>query len=97
MGGMVDDDDEIALPRHPGPGFRRCTVRLEPGECRPYLADAWRDCLVVVESGEVDLETTSGLRHTCRGGDVLWLAGLPIRRLVNRGRAPVLITTVRRR
>lgn len=90
-------DVGAALPLDPGPGFLRRTILLEPGECRPYLADEWRDCLVVVEAGDVDLETTGGLRHTCRRGDILWLAGLPIQRLVNRGPAPVLITSVRRR
>lgn len=90
-------DETPPLSSHPGSGFLRRTIHLEPGACRPYLAAEWQDCLVVVESGEVDLETTSGLRHTCRGGDMLWLAGLPLRCLANHGSTTVVITTVRRR
>ena len=89
-------DEPLPLPPAPRPGFLRRTVRIEPAGCRPYAATEWQDCLVVVESGEVELEMTSGARHTCRGGDVLWLAGLPMRRLSNHGAEPVVITTVRR-
>jgi hypothetical protein len=94
---VVTDDDPPLPPGADRPGFRRTTVRIEPGVCRPYRAADWVDCLVVIESGEVELEATSGVRHTCRGGDVLWLVGLSLRCLVNRGDVPVVITTVRRR
>lgn len=91
------DDDSGGLPPQIGPRFRRRTLRIEPGHSRPYLAPEWRDCLVVIESGEVDLEAVSGVRHTCRRGDVLWLAGLDLRCLANRGEQAVVITTVSRR
>lgn len=93
----VTNEDPPTLPGADRPGFRRTTIRIEPGDCRPYRPADWVDCLVVIESGEVDLEATSGVRHTCRGGDVLWLVGLSLRCLVNRGAAPVVITAVRRR
>lgn len=93
----MTDEDPPTLPGADRPGFRRTTVRIEPGHCRPYRAVDWVDCLVVIESGEVDLEATSGVRHTCHAGDVLWLVGLPLRCLVNRGDAPVMITAIRRR
>ncbi len=90
------DDDSLTLPRGDRPGFRRSTVRIEPGDGRPYVADEWRDCLVVIEAGEVELEATSGVTHTCRGGDILWLVGLPVRRITCRGSVPAVITTIRR-
>jgi hypothetical protein len=45
----------------------------------------------------VELEAISGVRHTCRGGDILWLAGLPLRCIRNHGDTPAVLTTVRRR
>ncbi|HEY5879529.1 MAG TPA: hypothetical protein VIU11_11495 [Nakamurella sp.] len=97
QGPATTDDDSCGLPRHTGPRFRRRILRIEPGDSRPYLESEWRDCLVVIESGEVDLEAVGGVRHTCRRGDVLWLAGLDLRCLSNRGEQAVVITTVCRR
>ncbi|HEY7811779.1 MAG TPA: hypothetical protein VIC62_00985 [Nakamurella sp.] len=88
--------EPLSLPPPRRSGFLRHTVRIEPAGCRSYAPAEWQDCLVIVESGEVELEMTSGVRHTCRGGDILWLAGLPLRRLSNHGDEPVVITTVRR-
>lgn len=94
---IVTSEDPPALPGADRAGFRRTTIRIEPGACRPYRWADWADCLVVIEAGEVVLETTSGTRHTCHAGDVLWLVGLSLRCLSNRGSAPVVITSVRRR
>ena len=92
----MSDEEALTLPDGRGPRFRRRTLRIEPGDCRPYLAADWQDCLVVIESGRLDLWTTGGARHTCRSGDVLWLAGLGLSCLSNHGDEPVVITTVRR-
>lgn len=78
------------------PAFRRTTVSIEPGGVLGFRAADWADCLVVVAAGEIELHTTSGVRHTCRAGDVLWLAGLSLRRLVNPGPGRVVLTAVRR-
>lgn len=93
----VTADDPPTLPGAGRPGFRRSTVRIEPGGGLPYRSADWADCLVVIESGEIELEAIGGDRQTRRAGDVLWLVGLPLRRLVNRGPVPVVMTTVRRR
>lgn len=93
---VTADDDAPTLPEAARPGFRRATVRIEPGACRPYRSAEWVDCLVLIESGEIDLAAIGGGRQTVRGGDVLFLVGLPLLGLVNRGPAPAVITTVRR-
>ena len=90
-------DDPPRLPGSVRDGFRRSTIRIEPGERHPYRPADWIDCLVVIESGEVELVATSGVRHTCRAGATLWLVGLSLRCLANRGHTPAVITTVRRR
>lgn len=90
-------DDEPALP--PGlahPRFRTSTIRIEPGGARPFEQSDWEDSLVIIRSGELELEAASGARLTCVGGDILWLSDLALRRLINNGNEPVVITTIRR-
>ncbi len=93
---MTDDDGPV-LPGSAHPRFRSRTIRIEPGDARPFDESEWHDSLVIVRSGELDLEAAGGGRLTCVGGDILWLSGLPLLRLVNSGDEPVVITTVRRR
>jgi quercetin dioxygenase-like cupin family protein len=78
------------------PGFRLHVVAVAPGDARPYEAAEWRDALVVVERGEIELETVrDGTRRYARG-DVLWLTGLPLRTLRNRGGEPAVLVAVSR-
>jgi hypothetical protein len=72
-------------------------VAVAPGCKRAYDEREWRDAVVVVRRGEVELECLSGTSHRFRRGDLLWLTGLPLRALHNRGREPVLLVAVSRR
>ena len=86
----MDDD--------PGrPAFVLRAVAVPPGCERAYDEAEWRDALVSVTRGEIELESLGGSRHSFRTGDVLWLTGLPLRALCNRGTEPVLLVTVSRR
>ncbi|ACZ84014.1 hypothetical protein Aros01_03353 [Streptosporangium roseum] len=58
---------------------------LACGEARPYDPAEWRDAIVRVEGGQVELETADGARRRFGHGAVLWLAGLPVRVLRNPG------------
>ncbi len=78
-------------------GFVRRTVVLEPGTSRRTRDDEWRDALVVVERGEVDLECAAGGRRRFSAGAVLWLTGIDIRVLHNAGTGPVELVAVARR
>ena len=78
-------------------GFVRRTVVLDPGESRPSHNDEWRDALVTVECGEVDLECAAGGRRRFAEGAVLWLTGIDIRVLHNVGVGPVVLVAVSRR
>ncbi|HEV3477822.1 MAG TPA: hypothetical protein VG144_00075 [Gaiellaceae bacterium] len=77
-------------------GFDVRAVGVEPGGHRIYHATEWDDALVVIARGEVELECLSGTRVTFGRGDLLWLAGLPLRALHNPGREPVLLVAVSR-
>jgi quercetin dioxygenase-like cupin family protein len=72
------------------------TVAVEPGGRLAYQEDDWRDALVVVRQGEIVLETRCGQLFFFQEGDALWLEGLPLTGLRNRGDEPaVLVATSR--
>ena len=84
------------LGRPLSPAFRlRLTVVL-PGAAHSYDEADWTGALVVVEHGEIDLDGCDGSRCRLVAGDVLWLAGLRLRALHNRGDEPVLLSAVSR-
>jgi hypothetical protein len=86
---MADDGDR--------PGFVLRAVAVEPGAERAYDEREWRDALVVVRRGEIELEWQCGLCRRFQRGDLLWLAGLHLRSLHNRGGDTALLVAVSRR
>jgi hypothetical protein len=80
------------------PAFVLRVIVVAPGRRRRYEASEWRDALVVVAGGAIDLEPG---RDRAAGrferGDVLSLAGLPLHALHNRGREPAVLIAVTRR
>jgi quercetin dioxygenase-like cupin family protein len=77
--------------------FQVRVVVVEPGTCRPYDEAEWRDAMVVVEVGEIEVEAWCGRCWQFTGGDVLWLTGLRVRRLRNRHAQRAVLTAVSRR
>ncbi len=67
------------------PGFECRAVTVEPGGDRIYHDGEWRDALVVIARGEIELEGRDGRRLRLTSGAVFWLAGLPLRRIHNHG------------
>jgi hypothetical protein len=84
---MADDASEFLLR----------AVVLAPGCTRAYQEAEWRDALVAITRGGVVLECLSGACYRFRRGDLLWLTGLPLRALHNRGREPARLLAVSRR
>jgi hypothetical protein len=72
-------------------------IVVAPGDERPYDEREWLDALVVIEHGMIELESLSGICRSFVAGDVLWLVGLPLRRLRNRGPIPTVIASIARR
>jgi hypothetical protein len=88
--------DDHAGPFAPGrrlpPGFQVRVVTVLPGD------DAdWRDALVLVRHGELELETLAGTRRRFGCGDVIWLIGLSLRALHNPGLQPTELVAISRR
>jgi hypothetical protein len=72
--------------------FERRIVSVPPGGALEYDAADWRDALVLVVRGEIELG-----RERFARGSILSLAGLPLRALHNRGAEPVELLVIRRR
>ena len=95
------DDDHLERPSFLGkplpPTFELRLVTIPPGGVRAYQEAEWRDALVVVERGSIELETRHGRRRAFATGDMLCLVGLSLRALHNHGRESVLLVAVSRR
>jgi hypothetical protein len=78
------------------PGFTVRAVPVDAGTERFYEEDEWRDAIVVVARGEIELECIGGdcARFDC--GSVLWFVGLPLRVLRACGAEPALLVAVSR-
>ena len=72
--------------------FERRIVSVPPGSALDYDEADWRDALVLVVRGEIELGG-----QTFGRGAVLSLAGLSLRALHNRGAEPAELVAVRRR
>jgi quercetin dioxygenase-like cupin family protein len=79
------------------PAFVLWAIAVAPGCERPYDEAEWRDAIVSIACGEIELESSSGRRRRVRTGDVLWLTGLPLRALRNDGAEPAVLVAVSRR
>ena len=75
--------------------FELRTVPVPPG-ARSYDADEWCDALVIVEHGEIQLESLRGTLHHFESGDILSLKGLPLRALRNPGPGPAVLLAIAR-
>jgi hypothetical protein len=62
-----------------------------------FVPDDWRDSIVLVEQGSIELESSHGARRTFVAGDALWLQGIPLRTLRNRGAGEAVLTATARR
>ena len=72
-------------------------ITLAPGAGRSFDDADWRDALVLLESGELELEGRAGCRVRLRAGAIFWLAGLPVRCLHNAGPEPAVLVAISRR
>ena len=78
-------------------GFDVRVLIVDPGDTRAYQEAEWRDALVVVERGNIQLEASGGGRRDFATGDVLCLVGLSLRALHNRGPEPAVLVAVSRK
>jgi quercetin dioxygenase-like cupin family protein len=91
-------DEELDLERLAGDSlhFRRRVVELAPEEELSIDAGPWRDAIVFVETGEVELECVAGERRRFASGAVLCLPP-PVCSLRNSGSESALLIAISRR
>ena len=85
------------IPDGRSPAFVLRAIAIDPGCERRYDEAEWRDAIVSVTRGQIELEASGGVRCRFRTGDVLWLDGLHLRALHNCGAEPALLLAVSRR
>jgi hypothetical protein len=78
------------------PGFEARAVTIWPGREQRYHEEEWRDAIVCVRRGEIELECLTGERRSFESGHIFWLANLPLRALHNPGDRPALLLVVSR-
>ena len=93
---MTEDTRPVSLGPNVPEGFDVRRIVVSPGAERLFVEAEWRDSIVVVESGRLELECRSGSRRRFGRGDVLWLIGLPLRALHAYGRMPTVLIAVSR-
>jgi hypothetical protein len=97
----VTDSEEIdveRLARAESPSFAARSHELAAGSVLAYDPATWRDAIVFVTSGAVELEDESGRRCRFECGAVVCLDGTCLRLLRNPDRArPTRLLAIRRR
>jgi hypothetical protein len=83
----------LALP----PWFQRRVVTIAPGETVGAGDSAWRDEIVSVESGALDIVGPDGAVLHLGAGAVLWLDGVAHVALRGAGEEPTVLAAIRRR
>jgi hypothetical protein len=96
---MSDEDalDVERLGRSASRSFSRRVIELQPGACLDHDDAFWRDAIVFLTAGELDVECSGGTGHCFRAGDILTFASLPIRRAHNSGAEPTRLLVIWRR
>jgi FAD/FMN-containing dehydrogenase len=89
-------DDRLCIGAFGREGFERHVVVIAPGAEQPIFDAEWRDRLIVVEAGQVELECRGGARARFVRGDVLFVDGLSVCLIRNPGRVSAVLCTVAR-
>jgi len=77
--------------------FDRRVVVVPPGEACAYDPGEWRDALVLVEHGAVEVEVGAGGRVRFGAGGVMTLDGVAVRALHDAGPGAAVLRVVSRR
>jgi hypothetical protein len=90
-------EDDAALGFRLSPRFGRRVTTIPPGERRAYVEAEWRDSIVLVEQGQIELECAHGGRRRFGRGDLLWFVDLDLRFVHGTGTEPAVLVAISRR
>jgi hypothetical protein len=95
----MEDDPGVRrsfLGRRVPPWFELRAVRIPVGAAIAYVEGEWRDAIVLIERGEIELETFEGERHRFGRGSLIWLDGVRLHALRNAGPRPAELVAISR-
>lgn len=69
---------------------------IDPGCAQPYEEPDWRDALIEIDHGQIEIELRGGTRHRLITGDLFWLRDLPVRMVHNVGPDPAVLVSLTR-
>jgi hypothetical protein len=78
------------------PAFARRTLTIAPGTAHIAAEADWPDAIVLVARGSVELVCAGGSIRRFASGDLIWLRGLPLCSLRNRGPGDTVLVAVSR-
>ena len=94
---MTDGTGDLSFTGRRCPAqFQLRTLTLQPADAIDFRPADWADAVVVVERGELQIECRTGQRATFPQGAVLVFDGIPLRRLGNAGRSPLVLSALSR-
>ena len=94
---MNDELDPEGLVDGLSLSFVKSTVMVEPGRALPYDPDQWRDAIVFVTAGQIEIECEQGLVERFGRGDILCFACLRLRAVRSTGSMPARLLAISRR
>ncbi len=89
--------DPLDLAGRAWPNIAARTVVVPGCSSLDYEERGWVGALVIVQSGELELETVGGARRSFGPGDILYLTGLRLRALSNRRGVDVVLQVIFRK
>jgi hypothetical protein len=75
-------------------GFRRRSLVIPPGSHHAYRPSEWSEAIVMVQQGEIELESAGQPARRFRSGDLLWLGGLGAGAIRNHGPGAAVLVAV---
>jgi quercetin dioxygenase-like cupin family protein len=95
---MSGDEHELdCLLHNTSHLFARRIVELEPGDVLDHEEAPWRDAIVFVTAGEIELTCVSGEHHSFRCGDILSFARIALGSVHNAQSTPARVLAIWRR
>ena len=76
------------------PGLRRRSLVIPPGGVHAYRPSDWKEAIVMVKRGAIELECPGQPARPFRRGDLLWLGGLAPGAIRNRGPGTAVLVAV---
>jgi hypothetical protein len=77
-------------------GFVRRDVSIAPDDEVAFEASDWRDAIVHLAVGTLEIEDTLGFRGRFESGAILCFDRMPVRAMRNAGRGPLVLVALSR-